>query len=343
MLRIHFASADIARTRVALAPDPMWEALLSMHVLQAPGGARYAGWRAEVGTRLDRRGWALTALAPPRGSSADFLTPAPQVQPAAHDVDSAIRTGIDAVRATPVDRLRADVERMAGERALPAWARRLGEGDSAVLDGICGALADYCRTALVPWWPAVDAAVGAARERHSRVLTHYGVAEFLARLPVSGGWRGDVLDVRYPRDRDLYLRGRGLLVLPSYFCLAPVTLCDPDRPPVLVLPVPEEQSDARVRSAAAAARPDRLRALFGRTRAAVLAAVTDEPTTSEVAALTGVSAAAASQHLGTLRASGLVTTRRAGCCVRHSLTALGRCLLSGEEPGRGRIGSVRPD
>lgn len=49
MLKIHFSGEDILRTRVAPAADPVWEVVLSLHLL--PGRSRdplLAGWRREV-------------------------------------------------------------------------------------------------------------------------------------------------------------------------------------------------------------------------------------------------------------------------------------------------------
>jgi hypothetical protein len=78
---------------------------------------------------------------------------------------------------------------------------------------------------------------------------------------------GDVLVAPYPVDRDLHLDGRGLLLVPSYFCRrTPLALVDPSLPPVLVYPAwqPEVSRPAA---------PGRVVALLGRTRAGVLHSV----------------------------------------------------------------------
>ncbi|MEE3920031.1 helix-turn-helix domain-containing protein [Micromonospora sp. BRA006-A] len=50
-----------------------------------------------------------------------------------------------------------------------------------------------------------------------------------------------------------------------------------------------------------------------------------------------VSVATASEHAATLRAAGLITTRRDGAAVRHCLTPLGeQVLLGGARPVRRR-------
>ncbi|MGW0561714.1 hypothetical protein ACWDZ4_14150 [Streptomyces sp. NPDC003016] len=42
-------------------------------------------------------------------------------------------------------------------------------------------------------------------------------------------WRPPVLEVDHPVGRDLQLEGRGLLLIPSYFCWRrPITLIDED-------------------------------------------------------------------------------------------------------------------
>ena len=40
MLTIHFSQEDILRTRVAPAADPVWELVLSLHLLQGAPATR---------------------------------------------------------------------------------------------------------------------------------------------------------------------------------------------------------------------------------------------------------------------------------------------------------------
>ncbi|MGW1094189.1 ArsR/SmtB family transcription factor [Streptomyces sp. NPDC002455] len=75
-----------------------------------------------------------------------------------------------------------------------------------------------------------------------------------------------------------------------------------------------------------------LSALLGPTRAAVLLIVADQPdsTTNALAEGIGVSAATISHHTAVLRSSGLITTRRSGGSVHHSLAVPGEVLLGGD-------------
>ncbi len=75
-----------------------------------------------------------------------------------------------------------------------------------------------------------------------------------------------------------------------------------------------------------------LAALLGRTRAAVLEAIVDGCTTTELARRVKVSVPSASQHAQVLRDAGLLVTRRTGKSVHHSLTALGAALLNATWP-----------
>ncbi|GAB3963017.1 ArsR/SmtB family transcription factor [Plantactinospora veratri] len=142
----------------------------------------------------------------------------------------------------------------------------------------------------------------------------------------------------YPADRELHLDGRGLLLVPSFFCARiPVTLLDPELPPVLVYPVdrlgglmpaPGEGAGPVPATGGEAGRAA-LAALIGKTRARVLEVVGDGCSTGEVARRLNISAAAASQHTTVLRNAGLLVSHRDRNTVLHSLTPLGRAILTG--------------
>ncbi|MFH8692576.1 helix-turn-helix transcriptional regulator [Streptomyces anulatus] len=76
-------------------------------------------------------------------------------------------------------------------------------------------------------------------------------------------------------------------------------------------------------------RPRVLAALLGATRARVLVriAARDQATTSDLVGELEVSAATVSHHTAVLRESALITSRRDGGSVRHTITPLGLSLL----------------
>ena len=327
-VRIHFTDEDLGQIRLAQAPDPMWEALLSMHLLQTDTASLVFGsWRRAVRPQLAGATGELLRLAPPVGYSADFLTPAAGT--------GGLDAGIGALLSTPRRRLAHDLAELAGAgRRLPSWARHLANGDKGAVTHLGRLHRHYFATALAPWWSQVRTRFDAERAVHCRHLADDGLGGLLNKLHPGLVWRRPVLEITgMGIDRDVHLDGRGLLVLPSYFCWRrPTLLKDPTLPCVVVYPMEHETA----LSAAPGLRS--LNALLGRTRAEILETVADgSVTTTELAHDTGVAPATASHHVGILRQAGLLSTCRAGRAVVHTVTPLGLALLD----GRGATRSAR--
>ncbi|MFE0106162.1 winged helix-turn-helix domain-containing protein [Streptomyces sp. NPDC059009] len=317
-LRIHFTADDLARTVVATRPDVMWELVNSLHILQSPRPAPvYRPWLRHARARLaaaDHRRVLrqLTLLVPPRGSFPDFLTPA-------HT--GGFDAALDLVRSTSARRLRQELAVAFEERAAPPWVRRLADGDRPVRQELQHALAVYHEEFLAPYWSQIGECVHGERARRSRDVLDGGVGQLLHGLELCGRWTPPTLTCGYPRDRELRLDGRGITLIPSYFCTRyPVTFIDPGLPPVLVFPAAHQPRTAAPRST--------LTALLGRTRATVLCSLDPPCSTSELALRAGVSVSSASEHASVLRTAGLVSSSRRHSAVLHSLTRLGRDLVS---------------
>lgn len=333
MLTIHFSREDVLRTRVAPSADPLWELVLSLHLLQERRpDPLVSGWQRTVAARLRReqhtdRLRLLLALNPPRGYFPDFLTPYQSVD--------GFEAGLAAVRATSPRLLRQDLLTLANGRQLPAAAAALARGEPEALHHLADALQRYRSLALCPYWGRIQAAVEADRTRRARAMLDGGAEGLLASLRPTMRWRSGVLEVPdYPVSRELHLDGRGLLLVPSFFCArTPVALLDPTRPPVLVYPVDRlgalMPASGPGTGATDGAGRTALAALLGRTRAAVLAVSDDGLTTSEVARRLDISPAAVSQHTTVLRNAGLLVSHRDRNTVLHTLTPLGRALLDG--------------
>ncbi|MER7723470.1 helix-turn-helix domain-containing protein [Streptomyces sp. NPDC096323] len=334
MLRIHVSGWDLSKVRMATGPDALWETILSFHRLRDRRASTVFGkWRSEARPRLNGEVRLLSAVVPPRGYFPDFLTPS---QEGAEPMDFA--TGMEALRDTPPDRLRAELAvlgaqggsggRGAALRAVrPVALDTLGEGRAEPLGRLIGVLRAYHRAAVEPYWPHIQASVEADRAIRGRALLDGGAEELLASLPPVIRWRAPVLEADYPVDRELHLDGRGLLLQPSFFCRGtPVVYRDPLLPPVLVYPLTHA-------AAPVFAEPGPwLGRLLGNTRSTVLRVIGDGCTTSELARRAGVSLASASQHACVLREAGLVRTLRHGSSVLHTLTPLGGSLLRGGAP-----------
>lgn len=346
MLRVHFTAADLARTRVSDGADPLWETVLSLHRLrERPTDPALTAWRRRAVEHGPGPLRDLLPLVPRRGYFPDFLTP-----PAAA---AGVEAGLEALMSTPRARLRAELDLLASRNALPAWTVDLADGRPAALRRLARALRAYHHAALGPAWPLVGRGAAADRALRLHALCQGGAEAMLRTYGPGMRWRPPVLEVDYPLERELDLRGRGLLLVPSYFCRAPVALADAELPPVLVYPAHvypahdgrasrDRGSVARSvdppatagvggppgRDAYAQREARRLAPLLGHTRAAVLQALGGDCTTTELAQRAGVSLSTASEHAAVLREAGLVSSDRRRNRVHHTLTPLGAALLA---------------
>jgi DNA-binding transcriptional ArsR family regulator len=323
MLRIHFTPDDLRRVRIAAGPDPLWEVLLSLHLLGRRGDTvLFRDWKRQAAPRLPASARLLSRLAPPWGYSPDFLTPAAGA--------TTLDDGVEQLLRTPRRQLRRDLDLLSGHRRPGPYTRQLAAGDVGALRRLGASVTGYFGAALAPHWDRIRASVEADRANRGRALLDGGYDRMLTGLHPSIRWEPPVLSIQYGfGDRTLHLDGRGLLLLPSFFCvLDPITLRDPELPPVLVYPVEHELGWA---GGAAPRAGQPLAALVGRTRAAVLETVETTCTTGELARRLGISPASASEHAGVLRDAGLITTSRYRNTSCHALTRLGTDLLNGRQ------------
>lgn len=321
MLRLHFTSEDLAQVRVAPAPDVLWETVLSATLLSNRQRATaFDPWRARTRSRMKLLRPAhvslIRYLAPPVGNFPDFLTPSGTVDD--------LEAGIERVLATPRTQLRREVASLTGRST---WTRPLLDGDKAAITTVGEALRGYHRAAVAPYWSRIHALVDADRAVRARALLDGGVKGLLDSFRPVLQWDSPVLAARYPVDRDLYLNGRGLVLIPSAFCWQdPITLIDPELPPVLVYPAVGQQPGWWT-SPPATQSTRNLINLLGDTRAVVLSVIEDGCTTTELARRVGVSAPSVSRHAAVLREAGLVTSLRQRNMVIHTLTPLGKALI----------------
>lgn len=319
-LRIHFTARDLAHTRVTTGPDVMWELASSLHRLQAPRVAeRYRPWLRHVRGRLDRthlRGVVrlLTTLVPRRGDFPDFLTP---------PGSSGFEESLECVAATPAVRMRRELAAAfaAGRRPVPAWVRLLADGDREARRDLLTALAVYHRELLRPCLDEAREAVRGQRDVLGKHVLDGGLDQLLSSLSPSIRWTAPVLRADYPCEKELRLGGRGLTLVPSFFCCdSPVTFINPELPPVLVYPAAGQSSRPQA--------PQSLAAVLGRTRALAMRELLRPCSTTELARRVGVSAGTASRHAAALRKAGLITSTRQGPAVMHVATPLGRELAA---------------
>lgn len=320
MLRIHFTTEDLLKTRVATSPDPMWELVLSVFRLRRRlAVTRYEPWYQQVradaarSDLLQRIRLMLMPMIPASGYFPDFLTPENRRH-------GGIESIIEAVAGSPRSVLRGQLDLLDRGRGS-AWIERLHEADPAAREDLRNLLRNYHRIAIAPHWNAIRNTVEADRAIRARALLDGGVHGLLHSYRPLMRWAPPVLHVRYSVDQTLHLKGRGLLLAPSHFGQGPAnSLADPALPPVLVYPAGYDR-----------AAPVTVRALgrlMGGTRASILIATETATTSGELARRVGVSAATVSHHLSALRAAGLLSTLQRGELILHTRTSTGSALVN---------------
>jgi DNA-binding transcriptional ArsR family regulator len=326
MLRIHFTLKDLARVTISPHPDPLWEIVLSGFRLHEPRSVKHRPWllalrsMSRPDTAAVKAGSAvLDVLAPLGPYFPDFLTP----PGGRRDLDA----GLDAVHSTPRRELRRQLSRLAERRPLPAWVTTLSTADPAAMTRLVRTLRAYHNVAIAPCAELIEQSVAADHAHRTHRLLNGGLDGLLASLRPVIRWSPPRLEVDYGVDRDLHLNGRGLQLVPSYFCRGqPLSLADPDLPPVLVYPIAQQfalSPDNR--------QPESLDKLVGATRGSVLRTIGAGVTTTQLARRVNASLAVVSRHADVLRNAGLVRRERDGAAVLHTLTALGRALVEAEQ------------
>ncbi|MEU1203547.1 MarR family winged helix-turn-helix transcriptional regulator [Streptomyces sp. NPDC005813] len=327
--RIHFTVQDLARTRVAEAPMPLHELELAARALQSRcRPARLDAWRRRARGQLSVQARAVLALMPAVGCSPGFLSPARA---------GGVEELLEQVRSTPREQVRAGVLATARCRpSLPVWARRLAD-DASLFAELCTGLGHLHACLLAPYWGRFTEQLAVDRTLRLQQLLTGGVEDLLTRAnPQWMRWKAPVLEVRMVSgaDRDLYLGGEGLLLVPSMFgARAAVT---EGRPHAVSYPACPSQRPGELTPLACVPGQGRVPGvsmLLGRTRTVVLTTIAEHEgcSTKELAARAGIAPASASEHATVLREAGLICSLRHRNSVLHSLTPLGLALLNAPE------------
>jgi DNA-binding transcriptional ArsR family regulator len=322
-LRIRFTASDVGQVRIAERPDVLWEILLAAQMLQTQDGTVVFGsWRRRAQRRLGAPLREVLALAAPQGYSPDLLTPT--------EAEQGLEAGLEAVRQVPRARLLSELGALSPARRASPAVSGLAEGTARALTRLTEGMGAFHGSLLAPFWPQIERQLAADRAKRASAVLRGGVDHLLATLHPTVRWRPPVLDLTSgPFARDLHLDGRGLRLVPGFFCWQhPIVLRDPGLPPVLVYPIEHDPRWSSPPGPKPGSRSE-VAALMGRTRAAVLEESAVGRSTTELAKLLRISPASASEHLKTLREAGLVTSRRYATATVHLLSPLGRALLEG--------------
>lgn len=178
--------------------------------------------------------------------------------------------------------------------------------------------------AVRPYWPRIRAVLEADVVHRTRQLAEDGIQEVFAHLHPTLKWTRDrLVPVDLPPGEPR-LDGNGITLVPTAFA----TRCRLLRgggttPPGVLYPARAVGTLWERRGSAG----EGLARLLGRSRARVLADTSSPATTTQLAARTGLSLGAVSQHLAVLRDAGLVTGHRYRREVHYTATDMGLLLL----------------
>lgn len=331
-ISLGFTPADLLRCR--FARSPAFETLAAVRCASGPQGpGPHRRWLEAVRPRLsgpdglDLRPVAL--LQPRRGYTPDFLAPPPS-GPATEFEDELAR-----IAATPAEVVHAEIVQSLRDTPGAAGSEtgRMLLGDPAEVLSFLTGLVRAAWTVLVePWWPRVRALLDADIAFQSRRLAEGGIERLFGEIHPTLEWTGDAL-VRSPGgDEHHDLGGRGLVLLPSVFKWEEVVVVtDPPWQPTVAYPA---RGLGGLWEAPRGTAGDALGKLVGRTRADLLTGLTDPASTTWLAHRHALAPGTVSEHLGVLRAAGLVVGERHRHEMRYQRTALGDAVVRGEA-GRG--------
>lgn len=326
--RIHFTIEDLARTKVAKSPLPLFELELAARALQ--DRSRPVGldaWRREARAHLSVESRMALSLMPAVGWTLTFLSPA---------LAGPAEEALEQVRATPRRQIREQLAELVSRQTVPSWAGRLAE-DRETREQVYQGMQDLWDVLLARYWPRITGVLSADRSLRMRHFADAGVEGLLAQVnPRWMRWNPPVLEVRMANgvDHDLHLQGRGLLLVPSLFAIRSLIDDATEPQPTLSYPFGEGQPLNRLTTLAPSPHSTvspGVSTLLGSTRSAVLHTIAEHPacSTKELAALVGIAPASASEHATALRGAGLIRTSRHRNTALHTPTSLGIALLNG--------------
>lgn len=332
-MRIAASSADVTASRFAISP--LWELSQALRRLASWGAspdATLRPWVLRAGDRYRRLAREadlelLNALEAP-GMGVDFISPVPS------GVSDTIGDLLGRVRATPLEVARREAAQVLARKPASPRVTAILTGD-AITGRVADALATAWHALLEPDWPVLRAILERDIVHRAGQLAARGWAAALSELHPGMTWQQDHIELESRNARSVDLGGRGLLFIPSVFIWPGLsTRFDPPWPPAVCYPARGVAALwASPAGAGEAAVSQPLARLLGASRAAVLVALEEPASTSQLTMILGQSLGGLGGHLAVLREAGLARRARSGRSVLYSRTPAGDALVAAASPG----------
>lgn len=315
MLEYTLAESDLGEVRFGISP--LCEMGISLRALKDP--ARYPlqlPWlrRIEpqrVGLDID----VLMALIDDRLWTPDFLNPRP-ASPLVR-----IEDDLDLFRRTHPERFVRQLTELHG--GIPPVLR--GDPRKA-LERSAHALEAYWESCFRPYWLRMRTILEADIVYRGRRIAQGGLADMLNGVSSTMTFANNAISIRLRHSLHMVqpVAGRGITLVPTIFTTRASAPFDASEPPMIMYPARGQgamwEPDAAPSDTGAVG-------LLGATRAALLTALAEPASSTELGVRFGVTASAVNQHLRALKAGRLVNSTRYGHSVLYLRSELGAALL----------------
>ncbi|AQZ70415.1 hypothetical protein BKM31_15575 [[Actinomadura] parvosata subsp. kistnae] len=323
MLRVTFSAHDL--TSIRFAYSPLREVSTGVHALRTPAGrVLHLPWFQQVRPRLGGELAPLLDLVPGGPYLPDFLCPVPT------SPTPDLAGELAALRATPHEIIRADLERLAEETpgALTGCALQLYREPEPGLERLVAAIEAYWRLAMAPHWPRMRNLLEGDLLHRARQFAEHGPAGVFAGMHPAIRWENRTLSLEQrPQEWSRTLKGEGLLLAPSIF-VWPAFLYRTDSPGQAAITYPV-RAIATLWERGTTPDPGALAAVIGRSRALLLGELDSPASTTDLSRRTGLAPGSVSEQLTLLLAAGLVTKHRVGRSMLYVRTSRAQALLDG--------------
>jgi len=315
MLRYTLAENDLGDIRFGLSP--LCEMGLSLrsvrepsrYPLQLPWLRRTEGARSTLDTEV------LDALIDDRLWTPDFLNPRP-ASPLTRMGDE-----LDALRRSSPDRFVRQLVALHG--TMPA---ALAGDPRRALARTADALEAYWHACFEPYWARMRTILEADIVYRGRQVAQVGLAGMLNGISPTIAFSDNViaLTMRQPVHSTIEVAGRGVTLVPTMFTSRASAPIDGAELPIVMYPARGQGTMWQTETAPSDAGAI---GVLGATRAALLTALAEPASSTELGIRFGVSTSAINQHLRALLVGRLVTSTRYGHSMLYLRSELGSALL----------------